>query len=99
MTFVVLRSVVAFSCVLGSAAFAYTQEDVNEQQVVSQFPEQAPPHQVLLHPHRERRDKYLWGTFGPPGLLDSALGASFGQWLKTPAVWGQTPTGFAKRFA
>ena len=49
-----------------------------EEQVVSTFPETAPPHAVLLHPHRQQRDKYLWGTFGPPGILDATLGASLG---------------------
>lgn len=70
-----------------------------EEQVVSTFPETAPPHAVLLHPHREQRDKYLWGTFGPPGILDATLGASLGQWLNTPEVWGQTESAFVKRFA
>jgi len=65
----------------------------------AQFPETAPPHEVLIHPHREQRDKYLWGTFGPPGALEAALGAALGQVLNTPDEWGQTKTAFAKRFA
>ena len=79
-----------------SAPVFAQQED---EQVVSPFPETAAPHAVLLHPHREQRDKYLWGTFGPPGILDATLGASFGQWLNTPAVWGRTESAFVKRFA
>ena len=70
-----------------------------DEQVVSPFPETAPPHAVLLHPHREQRDKYLWGTFGPPGMLESALGAGLGQWANTPDEWGRSKTAYAKRFA
>jgi hypothetical protein len=81
---------------LAAASPALAQQ---EAEIVSQFPETAPPHSVLLHPHRGQRDKYLWGTFGPPGLLDAALGASFGQWANTPEEWGKTPAGYAKRFA
>lgn len=99
MNTLLLRGVVAFGCVIGLAAIVCAQEDTNDPQVVSPFPEQAPPHAVLLHPHRQQRDKYLWGTFGPPGLMDSALGAGFGQWFNTPEAWGQTPSGYVKRFA
>jgi hypothetical protein len=89
---------------LAVATPAFAQDDKSEPQAdgeaqAAQFPETAPPHQVLIHPHREQRDKYIWGTFGPPGLLDAAIGASLGQWLNTPEVWGQTGDAYAKRFA
>jgi hypothetical protein len=99
MKTVLLRSIITIGCVVGSAVAVAAQEEASEQQVVSPFPEQAPPHAVLLHPHREQRDKYLWGTFGPPGMLDAVLGASFGQWMNTPSAWGQTPDGYFKRLA
>ena len=80
--------------VVSAPAFAQ-----DEDQIVSPFPETAPPHAVLQHPHREQRDKYLWATFGPPGMLDATLGATLGQWLNTPDEWGQTQSAFAKRLA
>src|SRR3954465_6821055 len=80
------------------SAPALAQEE-RAQQVVSPFPETAPPHQVLIHPHRVQRDKYLWGTFGPPGLMDAARGAGLGQMLNTPKEWGKTRDAYAKRFA
>ena len=80
------------------SAPALAQED-GEQQVFSPFPETAPPHQVLVHPHRQQRDRYLWGTFGPPGLMDAAIGATLGQSLNTPEVWGQSTNAYVKRFA
>ena len=79
------------------SAPAFAQQE--EEQVVSPFPETAPPHAVLQHPHREQRDKYLFETFGPPGLLDASVGAGLGQWLNTPDEWGRTETAFTKRFA
>jgi hypothetical protein len=90
-----VKSLILLLLVAGAPAFA--QED--NEQVVSPFPETAPPHAVLLHPHREQRDKYLWGTFGPPGILEATLGATLGQWLNTPEVWGRTESAFVKRFA
>ena len=78
------------------SASARAQE--SEEQIVSPFPEQAPPHQVLLHPHREQRDAYIWGTFGPPGLIEGALTAAFQQWRDSPREWGQTESGYFKRF-
>lgn len=97
MTTRFLRRVVVVGCLGVTAVPAFAQE-ANEQ-VLSLFPELAPPHQVLIHPHRGQRDKYLWGTFGPPGILDAALGAGLGQWMNTPVEWGQTERGYAKRFA
>ena len=98
MKTLLLRSLFAVGCVVGGAHAAAAQAEAAEPQVVSPFPEQAPPHAVLLHPHREQRDKYLWGTFGPPGILDAAVGASLGQWMNTPSEWGQTSKGYVKRF-
>ncbi len=91
--------IVVVGCVTGWSTPAAAQDEESEPQVVSPFPELANPHQVLLHPHREQRDKYLWGTFGPPGMLDAVIGASFGQWMNTPSLWGQTTSGYFKRLA
>ncbi len=89
---------------LALAAPAAAQETTADEQpaaeeALQKFPETAPPHEVLLHPHREQRDKYIWGTFGPPGGLEAALGAGLGQWLNTPDEWGRTKSAYAKRFA
>src|SRR3954465_11893165 len=80
------------------SAPALAQEE-RAQQVVSPFPETAPPHQVLIHPHRQQRDKYIWGTFGPPGLMDAAIGAGLDQWLDAPKEWELGVSGYSKRFA
>ena len=69
------------------------------EDALQKFPETAPPHEVLVHPHREQRDKFLWGTFGPPGILDAMLGAGIGQVLNTPDEWGRSKTALAKRFS
>jgi hypothetical protein len=95
-----VKTVLILLVALSAPAFAQdeqTPEPIREP--TAQFPETAPPHEVLIHPHREQRDKYLWGTFGPPGILESGLGAALGQILDTPDEWGQTKTAFAKRFA
>jgi hypothetical protein len=55
--------------------------------------------QPVLHPHRAMRDRYLWATFGPPGLIGDALSSGFQQWRDVPHEWGQSPAGYAKRFA
>jgi len=93
-----LRGLLMAGCLMSVCAPALAQ-DANDQEVSSLFPETAPPHQVLLHPHRQQRDKYLWGTFGPPGILDSALSAGFEQWTNRPEAWGQTGRGYFKRLA
>jgi len=84
---------------LMSACTPLLAQDANDQEVSSPFPETAPPHQVLLHPHREQRDKYVWSTFGPPGILDSALSAGFEQWTNRPKEWGQSGNAYFKRLA
>jgi len=93
-----VRGILAAGCLMIASAPVLAQ-DTDDQEVTSPFPETAPPHQVLLHPHREQRDKYLWGTFGPPGILDSALSAGFEQWTNRPSEWGQTERGYFKRLA
>jgi hypothetical protein len=99
MTTILLRSLIALGCLAGAAVPAAAQQSAGEQELVSPFPEQAPPHSVLLHPHRAQRDKYLWGTFGPPGVLDSVISAGFTQWMNRPKEWGQAESGYVKRFA
>jgi len=64
----------------------------------AQFPETAPPHEVLIHPHRQQRDKYIWSTFGPGGIMDATLGATIGQVLHTPKEWDQDKQGYLKRW-
>jgi len=49
--------------------------------------------------HHEQRDHYLFGTFGPPGLISAALGGGLEQWREEPPGWGQTKTAYFKRFA
>jgi len=94
-----IRIIASVACVMSLSTSVLAQQDDTDpgQQVVSPFPETARPHQVLLHPHREQRDKYLWGTFGPPGILDSALGAALGQWMNRPQAWKQDESGYIKR--
>ena len=48
--------------------------------------------------HREQRERYLWGTFGPPGLMDSAASSALQQWRDVPSEWGQSKAAYAKRF-
>ena len=93
-----LCSVLTAGCLVSVSAPALAQ-DLNDQDVPSPVPETAPPHQVLLHPHRGQRDKYLWSTFGPPGILDSAFDAGFAQWMDRPKEWGQTTHAYFKRLA
>jgi hypothetical protein len=69
------------------------------EESLQKFPETAPPHAVLLHPHREQRNQYIWETFGAPGIVNAAIGAGIGQALNTPDVWGQSERAFVKRFA
>ena len=90
-----MKGLLILFLIVSAPAFAQQEEEL----VVSPFPDTSPPHAVLLHPHREQRDKYLWGTFGPPGMLDATLGAAFGQWQNTPKEWGEGEEAFAKRLA
>jgi hypothetical protein len=49
------------------------------------------------HAEQERR-RYLWNTFGPPGLLDDGLTAVFHQWRDEPRAWGRGNRALARRF-
>lgn len=86
---------------VSAPAFAQEHEDapVSIREPLALFPETSPPHEVLIHPHRQQRDKYIWGTFGPPGLMEAAGSAGLDQWLDTPKEWGQGTAGYYKRFA
>jgi hypothetical protein len=46
----------------------------------------------------ERQHKYLWGTFGPPGLIAATFSSGFRQWRDAPREWGQSGTAYAKRW-
>ena len=59
-------------------------------------PEEEPVSSPLSH--REQRDNYLWGTFGPPELIGDALSSAFQQWRDTPYEWGRGTGGYAKRY-
>jgi hypothetical protein len=63
----------------------------------SQTPEK-PVILTAVHPHRQQRDHYLFGTFGPPGLISAALSAGLNQWRNVPSEWEQERKGYAKRF-
>jgi hypothetical protein len=93
-----LRGILTAGCLMTVSAPVLAQ-DANDQELSSPFPETARPHEVLLHPHREQRDKYLWGTFGPPGLMEAALSAALNQWQNRPDVWGQSESAYVKRFS
>lgn len=95
----ILRGIFTVGCLITVSAPVLAQDATDQQEVPSPFPETARPHEVLLHPHREQRDKYLWGTFGPPGLMESALSAAINQWQNRPEVWEQTTSGYVKRFS
>jgi len=82
-----------------AAAQEVTEDQQAAEESLQKFPETAPPHEVLLHPHHVQRDTYLWGTFGPPGILEAFLGASYGQWVNTPDEWGRSKTAYVERFA
>jgi hypothetical protein len=99
MTARLLRSMLAAVCLVTVGAQVLAQDATDQQEVSSPFPETARPHEVLLHPHREQRDKYLWGTFGPPGLMDAALSAAIDQWMDKPELWDQTKSGYLQRFS
>jgi hypothetical protein len=70
----------------------------DENSTVTEQKEAAASQKKLEHPHREQRDKYLWGTFGPPGLIGAALSSGFQQWRDSPREWAQTTDGYLKRF-
>jgi len=84
---------VAVCLALGIASAGAQERD--ERDASSQ---DAPPEGTVAHPHRQLRDRYLWATFGPPGLIGDALSSGFQQWRDVPREWRQTPSGYAKRF-
>src|SRR5438876_820236 len=91
---------------LGSPAFGQEGPiEIDEATVppaavmIPRLPEQIPSLKFPVHPHREMRDKYFWGTFGPPGLMESALSAAVQQWRGVPHEWDQDRSGFVKRFS
>src|SRR5262245_27995101 len=62
-----------------------------EPQATDQKPqtEQKPVVLTPVHPHRQQRDHYFFGTFGPPGWLSAGLSAGINQWRDVPKEWEQ----------
>jgi hypothetical protein len=48
---------------------------------------------------REQRDRFIWNTFGPPGLIGNGLTTAWRQWQNVPPEWQRTKKGFVERFA
>jgi hypothetical protein len=66
-----------------------------QEQEVSQTPEGAKPPRS----HRQQRVDYLYGTFGPPGLIEAFVSGTLQQWRNVPREWGQSGDAYVKRLA
>jgi len=47
---------------------------------------------------KEQFNDYLKDTYGLPGFVRTLVGASYGQGIDAPSVWGQNWVGFGQRF-
>ncbi len=74
---------------MGGAALAQQEDEVLAGFTIPTY---------VPHPHREMRDNYVWGTFGPPGLMSAAISAGLQQWRNAPREWGQGDTAYYRRF-
>jgi hypothetical protein len=83
----------------GTAALAQEAEPDHAAEAAADDPTALVIPTYVPHPHRQMRDHYVWGTWGPPGLMAAAISASLQQWRDVPKEWGQTREGFYKRFA
>jgi hypothetical protein len=84
----------AICLALGIASAGAQERDEREASAQDTAREESVP-----HPHREMRDRYLWATFGPPGLIGAGILSGFQQWRDVPSEWRQTPAGYGNRFA